>query len=447
MIKIKRGLNLPICGSPEQKIEEGRPVRSIALLGYDFPGLKPTMEVAAGDHVVAGQVVLTDKKNPGVKYTAPATGTVSAINRGARRVFQSLVIDVEEGDEKAFEAFDPDNISTLSREQVVRQLIESGEWPSLKTRPYGKVPPVDSVPAAIFVTAMDTRPLAPDPQAFIAENKEAFLHGIEVMARLTEGSVFVCHAPDADIPRSANARVRTETFSGRHPAGLAGTHIHFLQPVSQNRFVWTIGYQNLIAIGHLFTSGKIFFERVVSLAGPSVERPRLIRTRVGASTDELSAGELAAGNNRVISGSVLDGRKAAGALAYLGRFHNQIAALREGTDRELLGLIMPGANKFSITNLYISAFNRRRKFALTTSTGGSERAMVPIGSFEEVMPMDILPTQLLRSLLVGDVDNAIKLGCLELDEEDLALCTFVCSGKYEYGPFLRDMLTRIEIEG
>lgn len=447
MIKIRRGLDVPICGSPEQKIEAGRPARTIALLGYDYPGLKPTMEVSAGDHVIAGQLVLTDKKNPGIKFTAPATGRVTAINRGARRVFESLVIDVEEGEEARFQAFDPADIATLSRQQVVGQLIESGEWTSFKTRPFGKVPAIDSVPAAIFVTAMDTRPLAPDPQWFIAENKDAFLCGVDVMARLTEGHVFVCHAGGASIPVSDNARVEMAAFAGPHPAGLAGTHVHFLCPVSHRRLVWTIGYQNLIAIGHLFVSGRICFERVVSLAGPGVARPRLVRTRVGAGIDELTSGELAPGNLRVISGSVLDGRKAAGALAYVGRFHNQIAALREGTDRELLGLIMPGANKFSITNLYVSAFNRRRKFALTTSKGGSERAMVPIGSFEEVMPLDILPTQLLRALLVGDIDNAVKLGCLELDEEDLALCTFVCSGKYEYGPYLREMLTRVQEEG
>lgn len=447
MIRIKRGLDVPICGSPEPKVEEGRPARSIALLGYDYPGLKPTMEVTAGDHVVAGQVILTDKKNPGIKYTAPATGTVSAINRGARRVFQSLVIDVEEGDEQTFQSYDPGNISTLARDKVVEQLVDSGEWTALKTRPFGKVPHIEAVPAAIFVTAIDTRPLAPDPGIFIGEHKEAFLVGLDVMSRLTEGPVFVCHANGANLPQSANPRVKFESFAGKHPAGLVGTHIHFLMPVSQHRSVWHIGYQNLVAIGHLFMSGKICFDRIVSLAGPSVERPRLVRTRVGASTTELTAGELVPGNQRVVSGSVLDGRTAVGATAFLGRFHNQVSALREGTDRELFGLVMPGANKFSITNLYVAALNRRRKFELTTSTGGSERAMVPIGSFEEVMPLDILPTQLLRSLLVGDIDNAIKLGCLELEEEDLALCTFVCSGKYEYGPYLRQMLNRIEEEG
>lgn len=446
MIKVRRGLNIPICGSPEQKIAETRPARSIALLGYDYPDLKPTMEVAVGDRVIAGQVVLTDKKNPGIKYTAPATGTVSAINRGARRVFESLVIDVSAGEERTFQSHGAGRIAGLSRDKVVEQLIDSGEWTTLRTRPYGKVPAIDSVAAAIFVTAIDTRPMAPDPQLFIGENKDAFLAGIAVMARLTEGAVFVCHAAGSTMPLSDNPRVKTEQFMGPHPAGLVGTHIHFLSPVSQHRKVWHIGYQNLIAIGHLFTSGKLFHERVVSLAGPGVERPRLIRTTNGANLDELAAGELKPGNNRVISGSVLDGRTAAGAMAFLGRAHNQIAVLREGGERELFGLVMPGANKFSITNMYVAAFNRRRRFELTTSTGGSERAMVPIGSFERVMPLDILPTQLLRALLVGDIDSAIKLGCLELEEEDLALCTFVCSGKYEYGPYLRQMLTRVEEE-
>lgn len=449
MIKIKRGLNLPISGRPEQTIEEGRPARSVALLGYDYPGLKPTMEVTAGDRVVAGQLVFTDKKTPGVKYTAPATGIVSAINRGARRAFQSLVIDIEDGsdEEVTFTQYAPGDIASLPREQVVEQLVESGEWTMLRTRPFGKVPDVAAVPSDIFVTAIDSRPLAADPQLFIGEHRAAFEAGLDVMSRLTEGTVYVCKAPGADVPAGNGSRVKVEEFSGPHPSGLVGTHIHFLSPVHQRKFVWHIGYQNLIAIGYLFTTGKIFRDRVVALAGPCVERPRLIRTRVGASTTEMTAGEMVPGNNRVISGSVLDGRTANGPSAYLGRHHNQVSVLHEGTEREFLGFLMPGANKFSVSRLFLGAISGKRSFDLTTSTGGSERAMVPTGAFEEVMPLDILPTQLLRALVVSDIDNAINLGCLELEEEDLALCTFSCAGKYEYGPYLRQMLTRIEEEG
>ncbi len=447
MIRIKRGLDLPISGSPVQAIDAGRAARTVALLGHDYPGMKPTMEVAVGDRVKAGQLLFTDKKTPGVKYTAPASGVVAAINRGSKRVFESLVIDIEGEDAETFDRYTAEEISALDRQKVVQTLLDSGHWTAIRTRPYSKIPAPDTTPHSIFIAAMDSRPLAADPQLFIREQEAAFLSGIDALSRLTQGAVHVCVASGADIPQSNNAQVRQEQFAGPHPAGLAGTHIHFLDPVSSAKTVWTVGYQDVIAIGHLFLSGALFFERVVSVAGPDVDKPRLLRTRMGASTDELTAGEVAiAGEHRVISGSVLDGRTAAGPTAFLGRFHNQVSILKEGTSRELLGYLMPGSDKFSLTRLFVSSFLGRKKFSLTTSTGGSERAMVPLGTYEEVMPLDILPTQLLRALLVSDFDSSIDLGCLELDEDDLALCTFACPGKYEYGPYLRQMLTRIEEE-
>jgi len=198
----------------------------------------------------------------------------------------------------------------------------------------------------------------------------------------------------------------------------------------------------------LFASGKLDVERVISLAGPSVQSPRLLRTRFGASTDDIVNGELKPGEHRVISGSVLSGRKAMGdVFGYLGRYHNQIAVLREGREREFLGWMAPGFSKFSIIPVYFSKLLKGKKFEFTTSTNGSPRAMVPIGMYEQVMPMDIVPTFLLRSLLIGDVEEAEKLGVLELDEEDLALCTFVCPGKHDFGVRLREMLNQIDKEG
>ena len=343
MIRIKRGLDLPISGSPVQAIEPGRSARSVGLLGQDYPGMKPTMEVAVGDRVKAGQLLFTDKKTPGVRYTAPASGIVSAINRGAKRVFESLVIDVEGDDAGRFESYGTDEIGALDRHLVVQALLDSGHWTAIRTRPYSKIPAIDSTPHSIFITAMDSRPLAADPQLFINEQKDAFLSGIDALSRLTDGTVHVCSADKAEIPQSNNPKVRQQQFKGPHPAGLVGTHIHFLDPVNSAKTVWTLGYQDVIAIGHLFLSGELFFERVVSIAGPDVETPRLLRTRMGASTDELTAGEIAVpGEHRVISGSVLDGRTAAGSTAYLGRFHNQVSILKEGTARELLGYLMPG---------------------------------------------------------------------------------------------------------
>ena len=449
MIKTKRGLDLPISGSPEQKIDQGRPARSCAVVGYDFPGLKPTMAVAEGDKVVAGQLLFTDKKYDGINYTAPASGTVSAIHRGAKRVFQSIVIDMEEGGDGeavSFASYKAGDISDRTRAEVTDLLLESGEWTALRTRPYNKVPALGTTPSDIFVTAIDTRPLAADPGLYIAEQKEAFTNGLSVLAKLTDGAVFVCKAAETDFSSSV-PQVKVETFSGPHPAGLVGTHIHFLSPVSADKTVWHLGYQDVIAIGHLFASGKIYAERVVALAGPGVESPRLMRTVRGGSLDELGAGEYKTGNQRVLSGSVFDGRIAQGALAYLGRYHNQVSVLAEGTERELFGFVAPGTKKFSVTGLFMSSLFGLKNHDFTTSTGGSNRAMVPIGTYEKMMPLDILPTQLLRALLVNDVEVAMQLGCLELDEEDLALCTFACPGKYEYGPYLRQMLTLIEAEG
>jgi Na+-transporting NADH:ubiquinone oxidoreductase subunit A len=447
MIKIRRGLDLPISGSPEQIINDAPKARSVAIIGLDYHGMKPTMAVKEGDKVKLGQLLFTDKTTEGVLYTAPASGTVAAINRGARRVLQSVVIDVKGDEAVEFKHYKPEEIAGLNAAGIIETLAESGQWSAFRTRPYSKVPAINSTASAIFVNAMDTNPLAADPKIVIASQTEAFSLGLMLLTKLTEGDVYVCKAVDADMSVPNNPKLKVETFAGLHPAGNAGTHIHFLAPVSVNNVVWTIGYQDVIAFGHLFTTGRVYTDRVISLAGPQVSKPRLLKTRVGANLDELTAGELESGNNRVVSGSVFGGRIAKGALAYLGRYHQQVCVLIEGNDRPMLHYLRPGFNYFSTLGIYASQFIKDKKFDFTTTTSGSERAMVPIGAYENIMPLDILPTQLLRSLIVGDTAMAQKLGCLELDEEDLALCTYVCPGKYEYGPILRDNLTRIEKEG
>jgi Na+-transporting NADH:ubiquinone oxidoreductase subunit A len=444
MINIKQGLDLPITGTPEQSISQANAVTEVAVVGPDYVGMKPTMVVKEGDRVKKGQVLFTDKKTAGVQYTAPASGVVKAINRGDRRVFLSVVVAVEGNEEITFQSYAADKLNEVSREAVQQNLVDSGLWTALRTRPFSKTPALDSAPASIFVTAMDTNPLAADPQIVIAEQAEAFKAGVQVLKRLTDGQVFVCKAPGANIPLAGVEQ--TEEFSGPHPAGLAGTHIHKLDAASVSKTVWSIGYQDVIAIGQLFTTGSLNSERVISLAGPQVLKPRLVRTLLGANLTELTAGELAEGENRMVSGSVFGGRTAVGDLAFLGRFHNQISVLEEGRDRPLLHYLRPGFERFSVLPIYVSRF-LNKTFNFTTSTNGSERAMVPIGTYERVMPLDILPTQLLRALIVEDMEVAVNLGALELDEEDLALCTYTCPGKYEYGPILRTNLTRIEQEG
>ena len=448
MFRIRKGLDLPITGAPAQEIDAGPAVSRVALVGDDYVGMKPKMAVQVGDSVKLGQMLFEDKKTPGVRFTSPGCGKVVAVNRGAKRKFESMVIELEGEEEETFPSFNASELDNLDRQKVQDILIESGMWTVLRTRPYSKVPAPDSTPRSIFVTAMDTNPLAVDPALIIKERAEDFGHGLQILSRLTDGPVFVCKRPGADIPGDGIAKVSMQEFSGPHPAGLAGTHIHFLDPVNDEKTVWSINYQDVIAVGRLFTTGRLYLERVISLAGPAVKNPRLIRTRVGASIDELVEGELSLDKVRVISGSVLSGRQASGGYAFLGRPHVQVSVIAEGRERDFLGWALAGFNRYSVKRLYASALvGRGRQVAFSSSAEGNKRPMVPIGSYEKVMPLDIDPPHFLRSLIVGDTEKAQDLGCLELDEEDLALCAFVCPGKYNYALHLREVLTRIEIEG
>ncbi len=446
MIKIKQGLDLPIAGAPEQSIHSGPSITRVAVLGEEYVGMRPTMQVQVDDVVKKGQVLFEDKKNPGVCFTAPAAGKVVEVNRGERRVLQSVVIEVAGDEQVTFDKYDASELDSLDRDKVEQSLVQSGLWVALRTRPFSKSPALGSQPHSIFVTAMDTNPLAADPQVVIAERNSDFENGLRVLKNLTAGTVFVCKAPDASINTGA-AKVQVEEFGGPHPAGLAGTHIHHLDAVGAKKMVWHIGYQEVMAIGALFTTGELNNERVVSLAGPAAKQPRLVKTVLGASCDELTSGETTEGEVRVVSGSVLNGTHAHGVHGYLGRFHTQISLLKEGREKKLFGWLAPGSDMHSVTRAYISHLSPKRLFNMTTSTNGSDRSMVPIGNYERIMPLDILPTLLLRDLISGDTDSAQTLGCLELDEEDLALCTYVCPGKYNYGPILRDCLATIEKEG
>ncbi len=447
MHRITKGLDVPISGEPEQKIAAGPRIDQVAILGPDYVGMKPTLMVQPGDTVRVGQALFEDKKTPGVLYTSPAAGRVDAVHRGQRRVFQSLVVNVDGDDAEEFSVPAGGDPASASREDLVDLLVRSGLWTSFRTRPFSRVPAVDAEPHSVFVQAMDTNPLAADPLPVIREREHDFQTGLLVLTRLTEGPVFLCRQPARPLPGEDIPGVQAEEFEGAHPAGLPGTHIHFLDPVGPAKTVWTIGCQDVLAIGALLRTGRLCVERVISVAGPSVTNPGLVRTRLGASVSSLVRGRLKEGDHRVISGSVLSGRTAEGVFDFLGRYHLQVSVVPEGTTRRFLGFLSPGFDRFSVRRVFASAFQRGRRFAFTTSQEGDRRAMVPIGMYEQVMPLDILPTFLLRALITGDTEEAQALGCLELDEEDLALCTFVCPGKHEYGPILRETLTRIEREG
>ena len=445
--RITKGLDIPITGEPRQEIDGEKHSTSVALLGVDYVGMKPTMAVSKGDPVKRGQLLFTDKKNPDVKYTAPGSGKVSAVIRGTKRVFLSIVIELDGDEAVTFDTFSENKLSSLDRDMVVKQLVDSGLWPVLRRRPFGKVPDPSSTPHSLFITAMDTQPLAPSVEVILQGQEDAFKNGLAVLSRLTEGKLFLCKKPNSKIPAPDLGQLQVEEFDGPHPAGLPGTHIHFLDPVNRNKTVWHIDVQNVIDIGLLFTTGEFPTERIISLAGPSVKNPRLVKTRVGASIKDIIDGELKEGEHRIISGSILSGADASDPLTYLGRYHQNVSALPEEQKRVLLGWTSFSPKLYSIFNVTLAKLFPNKKFNFTTAIHGSERAIVPLGSYERVMPLDILPTPLLRAIAIADLDEGEQLGVLELIEEDLALCSYVCPSKLDHCAALRRNLNIIEKEG
>jgi Na+-transporting NADH:ubiquinone oxidoreductase subunit A len=453
---IRKGLRLPTRGEPDQTVETVRMTRRVALLADDYVGLRPTMHVTVGDDVRRGQLLFEDKKRTGVRFTASAAGTVQAIHRGDRRTFRSLVIELSREEREGrgaatvnFGSFSGRHPGGLSADDVRELLVESGLWVALRARPFSRVADPQTRPHSIFVTAIDTDPLAPRVDVVLEGARGPFERGVAALSRLTDGAVYVCTAPESGVPVPTGDRIRHEEFAGIHPAGTAGLHIHLLDPADRETLVWHVGYQDVVAIGRLFETGELAVDRVIALAGPAQPRPRLVRTRLGAATADLLAGDSVHDDEtRVVSGSLLAGRLAGGDVAgFLGRYHRQVCLIHEGRDRELLGWLVPGPGKFSASRTFLSTLMPGRRFSFTTSTNGSRRAIVPIGLYERVMPMDLVPTPLLRALMMQDIERAEELGCLELDEEDLALCSFVCPSKLDYGAALRSVLTTLEAEG
>jgi len=445
-VEIKKGLDLPITGQPKQEIDEGRRPGKVAIVGTDYVGMKPQFAVSIGDSVKLGELLFTDKKMPSIRYTSPGSGKIIEINRGEKRMLLSVVIAVEGNDEVTFNSYAERELPTLDRKYVISLLLESGLWTSIRSRPFSKVADPDAVPHSLFISAMDTNPLAPSVAKIIEGKEKHFTNGLTILSRLTDGKLYLCKAPGEPVPQLQLESLSIAEFSGPHPAGNAGTHIHFLDPASRNKQVWYINAQDVVAVGMLFTTGKLNVERVVSLAGPSVRNPRLIKTRIGASVEDIASGELKEGEHRMISGSVFSGHTAHEATGFLGRYHQQISVIPEEKKKKFLGWLSPGGNLYSVKNILLSALSPRKKFDFGTSTHGDYRAIVPVGAYEKVMPLDIMATYLLRALAVDDVEEAEKLGCLELDEEDLALCTFVCPSKIDHGFELRRNLTVIHKE-
>jgi len=449
--RIKKGLDLPLRGSVGQVVYEGPPISEVAVIPDDWVDVSARLAVEVGARVRIGDLLFEDRRNPGVRFTSPGSGTVSAVNLGERRQVSSIVISIDGSREYAgFPSYSGRALADLSGDEVRALMVESGLWTALRQRPFSTVPPVDAPAAPIFVTAIDTYPLAPDPVIAISERRGEFLDGLAGLVRLAGGRpVFVCVGDGPGVEGIVDVPgVEVHTFTGPHPAGLPGTHIHFISPASVGAPRWHIGYQDVIALGALLASGRLMVDRVVGVAGPAVTDPVIWRTRLGAAIGPLLVGRLARGENRVISGSPVFGRGVFDIpQSYLGRFHNQVTAIPEDRDRVFLGWLGAGLHRFSVLPIFLSRFLPGADYEINTSTNGSVRAVMPFGMMERVMPLDIMPVQLCRALMMKDVEWATELGALELDPEDLALCTLVCPGKNDYGQALTEVLAMIRKEG
>jgi Na+-transporting NADH:ubiquinone oxidoreductase subunit A len=412
-VKIRRGQDVSLSGKPASTIRNAWPIDMVALQGSDYPDLRPDFRVAVGDKVKAGQVLFVDRKRPEICFVSPASGTIGEITYGRRRMLDLVVVNVD-GDENQNYAI-PDR---MDDNYVRALLLETGQWPAFRTRPFGRIPDPGAVPDAIFVTAINTEPLGEDVATVLQPHLSQFRAGLETIRHLTAGPVYLCQPPDIPTIETPE-QVQTAIFDGPHPAGLPGTHIHSLHPASRTRQVWHIGYQDVIAIGHLVSTGQVFSERVIALAGAAVRTPGLVSTRLGAHLNALVADELREGEINILSGSALSGRPA----RYLGRFHNQVSVL------------------FQQSTTPSSAMSR---FFGGLVVKGHADPIIPITAYDNVMPLDILPVPLLRALSVGDVETAELLGCLELTEEDMALLTHICPTGLDYPFLLRQILNQLE---
>jgi len=443
-IRTSKGLDIPISGQPGQNIRPGNKVQRVALIGDDYVGMKPTLQVEEGDRVKTGQLLFTDKKNEGVKFVSPGCGIVNAINRGAKRKFDSLVIALD--GEETIQFFDPLTVQpeTMDPEEVRALLIDSGMWTGFRTRPYGKIPGISSSPASLFITAVDTSPLAADPQIIIAHYNDEYQLGLKMLRLLLDVQIHYCTGVDKILPAEKLDTVEYYRFQGPHPAGLPSTHIHFIDPVHEEKSVWHIGYQDVIAIGQLFSTGCLPTEKIISLAGPATLNPSLVKTRQGAYLPGLCHQEVTLDKLRIISGSVLSGRESTGHSSFLGRYHDQVSVVVDSSGRSFFNWAMPGKKSFSVKPIFVSTFTKDLKLPFNTALWGGRRAIYPLGTYDQVMPLDIIATSLLKAISTGDTEKSKDLGCLELIEDDMALCGFVCPGKNEFGGPLREVLTAIE---
>jgi Na+-transporting NADH:ubiquinone oxidoreductase subunit A len=442
VIKIRKGLDIKLKGTAEKIISQAEPASSFASKPTDFPGITPKLAARPDDKVKAGSVLYFDKLRPEVKFTSTVSGVVKAVNRGERRKILEVVVESDGKNEALdFKAGDP---TAMSREEVRQKILDSGLWPAIRQRPYAVIARPDSEPKAIFISGFDTHPLAPDMDFLVKGESASFQTGINALKKLTTGKIHLSLNsvyPPSEVFTGARD-VELHYFKGPHPAGLPGIQIHHIDPVNKGENVWYIAPQEVIMIGRLFETGKFDASKVVALAGSEVENPRYYKITGGSSIENLVAGNVKSGNLRYISGNPLTGSKI-NKIGYLGFYDSQITVLPEGDQYEMFGWISPGLKKFSLSRTFPSWLTPGKEYRINTNMKGGLRAFVLTGEYEKVMPMNIYPMQLLKAIMVEDIEKMEAMGIYEIAEEDFALCEFVCPSKIEIQSVVREGLDQM----
>ena len=445
VIKIKKGLNIKLKGNAEKIFIRTDKTYTYAVKPIDFQGLTPKLAVKVDSEVKAGSPLFFDKYNPALLFTSPVSGKVIAINRGERRRLLEIVIKADK--EIRYETFVKAEPSSCSKEEIIKNLLTSGLWPFIRQRPYSIVANPKDEPRAIFISAFDTSPLAPDYDFIIHGKGVTFQKGIDALAKLTSGKIHLQvnsdYPPSGVFTRSKNVQINK--FKGPHPAGNVGIQIHHISPINKGDIVWYIAPQDVITIGRLFEKGIYDAERIVVLTGSEVKAPRYYITMNGAQINNMIENNIKDGDLRYISGNVLTGTQIP-ANGYIGFYDSQITVIPEGNKPEFFGWGTPGFGKYSESGTFLSGFIPNKKYSLNTNYHGCERPFVMTGQYEKVLPMDILPVQLLKAIIIEDIDLMENLGIYEVAEEDFALCEFVCTSKIEVQSIIRQGLDLIRKE-
>ncbi|MCK4920905.1 MAG: Na(+)-translocating NADH-quinone reductase subunit A [Bacteroidales bacterium] len=439
IIRIKKGLDIKLKGKADKIYQRAERASAYSIKPTDFKGVMPKLVVKVDDEVMVGSTLFFDKYNPSVKFTSPVSGKVSSINRGERRRILEVVIEPDAED--SYIDFKIGDLSKMTREGIVELILESGMWPSIIQRPYASIANPEGKPKAIFISGFDSSPLAPDYDFMLKESHAEFQKGIDVLKTLTDGKVHL--SVDASYPTgetySKTQNIDLHKIKGPHPAGNPGIQIHHIDPVNKGELVWYVNPAEVVRMGKLFIDGKVDNTLTIALAGSEVLKPVYYKLIRGAAVDSILKDNIVEGNNRIISGNVLTGTRLAKA-GFLGYYDNLLSIIPEGDHFDFIGWASLGFGKYSVSRTFWSWLTPKKEYKIDTNLKGGVRAFVMSGEYEKVFPMDIMPVQLLKSILVEDIDQMEKLGIYEVAEEDMALCEFVCTSKIEVQKILREGL-------